>query len=65
MQPGNKNVIREPLVEREKVIMPPLHIKLGLMKNFVKALEKTNSEGFLYLRQKFPEVCLINFNYEN
>ena len=37
MEPGSKNVLRVPLVEREKVLMPPLHIKLGLMKNFVKA----------------------------
>ena len=33
--------------------MPALHIKLGLMKNFVKAMDR-NSIAFLYLRQKFP-----------
>ena len=32
--------------------MPPLHIKLGLMKNFVKAMDR-NGTAFLYLRQKF------------
>jgi len=55
MQPGSKNVLRVPLVERDNVIMPPLHIKLGLMKNFVKALDN-DSDAFRYLRNKFPEL---------
>lgn len=54
MQPGSKNVFRVPLVEREKLIMPSLRIKLGHMKNFVKALEN-NSNAFRYLSNKFPE----------
>jgi len=32
-----------------------LHIKLGLIKNFVKGTVKT-SRGFEYLREKFPNV---------
>lgn len=55
MQPGEKNVMHEPLVHREDIILPPLHIKLGLMKNFVKALDKT-SNAFIYLRSKFPQI---------
>ena len=39
---GEKNIIHQPCVEREKIIFPPLHIKLGLMKQFVKTL---NVEG--------------------
>lgn len=37
---GMKNVINVPLVNRDRIILPPLHIKLGIMKQFVKALEK-------------------------
>ena len=44
-----------PLVPADRVFLPPLHIKLGLMKNFVKALPK-NGEGFKYLSHKFPSV---------
>lgn len=55
MQPGHKNVIHEPLVDKGSIILPPLHIKLGLMKNFVKALDKT-SKAFTYLREKFSQV---------
>ncbi len=53
MTVGEKNVINEPLVDREKIIFPPLHIKLGLMKQFVKAL---NKEGncFQYICSAFP-----------
>jgi len=32
------NVINEPLVPREKIILPHLRIKLGIMKQFVKTL---------------------------
>jgi len=32
-----------------------LHIKLGLMKNFVKGVDKTG-RGFEYVRHKFPNV---------
>jgi hypothetical protein len=35
--------------------MPPLHIKLGLMKNFVISIDKTG-RGFEYVRNKFPNV---------
>ena len=34
---------------------PPLHIKLGLVKNFVKA-QKNDSDAFRYLRNRFPEL---------
>ncbi|GBN17472.1 hypothetical protein AVEN_150699-1 [Araneus ventricosus] len=36
---GVKNEENEPLVASEKIHLPPLHIKLGLMKNFVKAMD--------------------------
>jgi len=38
-----------PLVLPEKIYMPPLHIKLGLIKNFVKVMDKTG-RGFEYVR---------------
>ncbi|GBO45250.1 hypothetical protein AVEN_52072-1 [Araneus ventricosus] len=53
--PGVKNEENEPLVVSEKILLPPLHIKLGLMKNFVKAMDCGGS-GFQYLRLKFPKV---------
>ncbi|XP_017488063.1 PREDICTED: uncharacterized protein LOC108376372 [Rhagoletis zephyria] len=36
-------------------LMPPLHIKLGLIKQFVKALDK-NSSAFKYLQDLFPKL---------
>jgi len=53
--PGKMNVQHIPLVNPNNVYLPPLHIKLGLMKNFVKALKK-ESQGFQYLAQKFPKL---------
>ena len=54
--PGIANVQSVPLVEPKNVIMPPLHIKLRLMKNFVKALGKSNSSGLTCLCKKFPKI---------
>lgn len=51
--PGKQNVIYPALVNRNRIILPPLHIKLGIMKQFVKALDK-NGECFQYIAQKFP-----------
>ncbi|GBN96996.1 hypothetical protein AVEN_250456-1 [Araneus ventricosus] len=53
--PGVKNEENEPLVASEKILLLPLHIKLGLMKNFVKRMDCGGS-GFQYLRLKFPKV---------
>ena len=44
---------KNPLVDMNKVLLPPLHIKLGLMKNFVKALHK-NAAAFQHLSTVFP-----------
>ena len=52
---GEKNIKNIPLVKREKILLPPLHIKLGLMKQFVKDLDK-EGECFKYLCTKFPRL---------
>ena len=52
---GSKNVKWEPLMDPRKVLMPPLHIKLGLMKQFVTALDK-ESVAFKYLQGFFPKL---------
>jgi hypothetical protein len=52
LQPGSKNVSNVSLVDREKILLPPLHIKLGMMKQFIKALDR-NSPCFQYLCTRF------------
>ncbi|KAF2365902.1 hypothetical protein FHG87_003345 [Trinorchestia longiramus] len=55
--PGEHSVLENPLVDTNKVFLPPLHIKLGLMKNFVKAMDK-NGAAFQHLCTLFPaEFC--------
>ena len=57
LTPGYRNILQPALVDRSSVILPPLHIKLGLMKQFVKAL---NKEGacFKYIQEKFPKLSV-------
>ena len=38
LKAGDPNVSKNPLIGSEKVLLPPLHIKLRIMKQFVKAL---------------------------
>ena len=47
------NVIYDSSVSRDKIIFPPLHIKLGLMKQFVKPL-RLDGECFQHLLHTFP-----------
>ena len=56
--PGEKNVINPPLVLLKKMFLHPLHIKQGLMKNFMKGMDKTR-RGLEYFRNKFPDVSDI------
>ena len=55
LQPGSKNISKVSFVDREKILLPPLHIKLGMMKQFVKALDR-NSLCFQYLCTKFSSL---------
>ena len=42
-----ENVIAEQLVPRDKIVLPPLHKKLRLIKQFVEALDK-DGDCFLF-----------------
>jgi hypothetical protein len=58
--PREKNVINPPLVLPEKMYLSPSQIKLGLIKHFVKGMDKTG-HGFKYGRNKFPNVSDTKF----
>ena len=51
------NVLYESLVPRDKIIFSPLYIKLGLMKQFIKALDKEGA-CFEYICKAFPGVTI-------
>jgi len=51
-QIGRHNVQHQPLVSSANVFLPPLHINLGLMKNFVKAKER-DGDDFKFLKDFF------------
>ncbi len=52
---GVNNIVHRPLVRQQDILAPPLHIKLGLAKNFIKALSK-EGRAFRYLCKVFPEI---------
>jgi hypothetical protein len=55
LEPGKNNVVCQPLVERNAILLPPLHIKLGLFQQFVKALPKDGAT-VNFMKEKFPKV---------
>ena len=52
---GEKCVRSQPLVDKDKILLPPLHIKSGLMRNFVKAMNKYGTD-FECLGKKFSKL---------
>lgn len=52
-----RNVINNILIDRDEVLFPPLHFKLGLIKRFTKALDK-NGGCFTYLCHAFSGLTL-------
>ena len=49
--PDEKNFPAHPQVERSKIILLPLHIKLGIMKKFVKTINQ-DGDCFKYICTK-------------
>lgn len=52
---GEASIENLPLVPSEKVILPPLHIKLGLMTQFTKSLDR-ESLAYNHLKNIFPRL---------
>ena len=55
LKPGNHNVKLILIVNSNNILLPSLHIKLGLMKQFVMTL---NNEGnaFIHLKNIYPYI---------
>ena len=49
------NVENQPLVEPSKILLPSMHLKLGLVKNFVKVMNQEET-AFTYLWEKFATL---------
>ena len=50
---GKHNVIHEQMVDKEKIVFPTLHVRLGQMRQFVKVLDKDGA-CFQYISDAFP-----------
>lgn len=50
------NAIKKPLVPRDKILFPPLHIKIGLMTQLMKKILETNDEVFLIIKTILPAL---------
>ena len=67
---GEKSIKNVPLMIREKVLLPPLHIKLKLCKQFVKVLDKEESVSNIFVEsfrgfhmKKLKEIFSIDPKY--
>ena len=57
MRFGEDNVINDPLVANEKIIIPTPHIKLGWTKQLVRTLHVTG-DCFNYICRAFPAMTI-------
>ena len=55
------SIINNPMMDRYRILIPPLHIKLGLIKQFTKALYKDGG-FFTYLCNTFPGLTREKLN---
>lgn len=55
LKPGSMNILYKALVDPKNILLPPMHIKLGLMSQYVKALDPY-SLCSQYLHKKFPKL---------
>ena len=55
MNHGSHNIIQNYLVNPNRILLHPFHIKLGLMIHFIKALDQ-NGSTMQFLRRKFPKI---------
>ena len=49
------NVDNQPLVKLSNILLPSMRLKLGLTKNYVKAINQEEAD-FTYLREMFPRL---------
>ena len=54
LKPGIMNVENQQLVELSEILLPSMHLNLGLTKNSVKAM-KQEEAAFTYLRKSSPD----------
>lgn len=58
---GEKNIFHTTLTDPKKFLLPPLHLKLDLMKLFIKAL--TQDGGFFkYFSRQFSHLLQTKLN---
>ncbi|KAH9396309.1 hypothetical protein TYRP_019710 [Tyrophagus putrescentiae] len=59
-RPGRTSFIREPLVAAGRIVLPELHIKLGVFQSFIKRLFKFHQEtphpAFEHYKEKFKKL---------
>ena len=54
--PGLKNISSMPLIDPRSVIIPPLHLQLGLVKSFIKTICKKSPNFSAFMASKFPSL---------
>ena len=48
------NVAQKSLVDFQKILLPGLHIKLGIVKILIKVLNKNEEASLFFLKKRIP-----------
>lgn len=62
----NLGVIHKPIVQNtDDILLPPLHLKLGIVKKFVATMIKSNNQVFDVMKSIFPRLSTKKINDGN
>jgi hypothetical protein len=57
----DKNIVSESLIPREKILLPPLHLKIGLMTQLMKKFVE-NEKILKYIQSVFPRLSFAKIS---
>lgn len=60
---GEYSMKMKPAIDPKKVLLPPLHIKLGLIQSFIRALNKKKGRTFAYIKRVFPKKSVAKLKH--
>ena len=60
LNPGKINIAQKSLVDPQKIFLPGLRIKLGIVKNVIKTLNKNWKAGLFFLKNNIPKLSEAN-----
>ena len=64
LESGKMNVAQKSLIDPQKIFLPGLHIKLGILKNFIKMLNENGEAVLFFLKPNSLSLVKLKLGRE-